>query len=86
MAGASASVELPNAAERVAVLDGVQVLYVGLATDTTDRLRKADVDAAARLIASQLSDDLDLTLDDRNVVFEGALEWIGNRHQSASRV
>ena len=58
LAGAPANAMLPDAAERVAVLDGVHVLYVGLDTDTTDRVRKAEVDAAARLIASQLGDDL----------------------------
>ena len=58
LAGAPANAMLPDAAERVAVLDGVHVLYVGLDTDATDRVRKAEVDAAARLIAGQLGDDL----------------------------
>ncbi len=58
LAGAPANAMLPAAAERVAVLDGVNVLYVGLGTDGTDRVRKAEVDAAARLIAGQLGDDL----------------------------
>ena len=58
LADAPANAMLPDDAERVAVLDGVHVLYVGLDTDTTDRVRKAEVDAAARLIASQLGDDL----------------------------
>ena len=58
LAGAPANAMLPDAAERVAVLDGVHVLYLGLGTDTTDRVRKAEVDAAARFIASQLGDDL----------------------------
>ena len=58
LAGAPANAMLPDAAERVAVLDGVNVLYVGLGTDVTDRVRKAEVDAAARLIAGQLGDDL----------------------------
>ena len=58
LAGAAANAVLPDAAERIAVLDGVQVLYIGLDTDATDRVRKAEVDAAARLIADQLGDDL----------------------------
>ena len=58
LAGAPANAMLPDAAERVAVLDGVNVLCVGLGTDGTDRVRKAEVDAAARLIAGQLGDDL----------------------------
>ena len=58
LAGAPANAMLPDAAERVAVLDGVHVLYVGLDTEVTDRVRKAEVDAAARLIAGQLGDDL----------------------------
>ena len=58
LAGAPANAMLPDAAERVAVLDGVHVLYVGLDIKDTDRVRKAEVDAAARLIAGQLGDDL----------------------------
>ncbi len=58
LAGAPANAMLPAAAERVAVLDGVQVLYIALDTATTDRVRKAEVDAAARLIADQLGDDM----------------------------
>ena len=56
--GASGSVQLPASAERVAVLDDVYVLHVGLDTDETDRVRKAEADAAARLIGDQLGDDL----------------------------
>ena len=58
LASASANVQLPEAAERVAVLDGVQVLYVRLNLEGTDRVRKAEVDAAARLIADQLGDSI----------------------------
>ena len=58
LAGAPSNAMLPDAAERVAILDGVHVLYVGLDIDATDRVRKAEVDAAARLVASQLGDDL----------------------------
>ena len=58
LADAPANAMLPDAAERVAILDGVHVLYVGLDTDTTDRVHKAEVDAVARLVSSQLGDDL----------------------------
>ena len=58
LAGAPATAVLPDAAERVAVLDGIQVLYVPLNIEGTDRVRKAEVDAAAGLIADQLGDDL----------------------------
>ena len=57
LAGASANVVLPEAAERVALLDGVHVVYVPLNIEGTDRVRKAEVDAAARLIADQLVGD-----------------------------
>ena len=57
LVGATANVQLPEAAERIAVLNGVHVLYVSLNIDGTDRVRKVDVDAAARLIADQLGDD-----------------------------
>ncbi len=63
LAGASApstssGQALPDAAERIAVLDGVQVVYIPLNIEGTDRVRKAEVDAAAGLIADQLGDDL----------------------------
>ena len=58
LVGAPANAMLPDAAERVAVLDGVQVLYIALDTAATDRVRRAEVDAAARLIDAQLTDDL----------------------------
>ena len=58
LAGAPTNAKLPAAAERVAVLDGVHVLYVGLDIEDTDRVRKSEVDTVARLIASQIGDDL----------------------------
>ena len=67
LAGAPANVHLPEAAERVAVLDGVQVLYIPLNIEGTDRVRKAEVDAAARLIADQLGDDLLLVFTNTSV-------------------
>ena len=56
--GGPSNAQLPDAAERVAELDGVHVLFVPLNIDDTDRVRKTEVDAAARLIAGQLGDDL----------------------------
>ena len=67
LAGAPANAMLPAAAERIAVLDGVHILYVGLDTDITDRVRKSEVDAAARLIASQLGDDLLLVFTNTSI-------------------
>ena len=55
---APGNVALPASAERIAELDGVHALYVALDTTETDRVRKGDVAAAARLIADQLGDDL----------------------------
>ena len=54
-------VKLPGTASRIAELDGVHVLYVALDTTETDRVRKAEVVEAARLIAAQLK-ALDLLL------------------------
>ena len=51
-------VTLPPAAERLASLDGVNVCYIQLDITSTDRVRKAEADAAAKQIAGQLGDDL----------------------------
>ena len=56
--GAPINAVLPEAAERVAVLGGFHVLYIPLNIQGIDRVRKAEVDAAARLIADQLGDDM----------------------------
>ena len=58
LAGASDTVYLPASAERVAVLDDVHVLHIGLHTNETDRVRKSEGDAAASLIEDQLGEDL----------------------------
>ena len=58
LAGASGTEQLPASAERVAVLDDVYVLHVALSTDETDRVRKREADATARLIGDQLGDEL----------------------------
>ena len=67
IAGATGNVALPASAARIAELDGFHVLYVALDTPNTDRVRKAEVDAAARLIAGQLGDDLLLVFTNRSV-------------------
>ena len=58
LTGAAASVKLPDTAERVAQLDGVYVLYVALNIPETNRVRKTEAAAAARLIAAQLGEDM----------------------------
>ncbi len=49
---------LPHAAERIAHLDGVHVLYVPLDTKQTTRVRKEDAANAARIIAKHLGEDI----------------------------
>ena len=58
LVGVQAGVSLPDAADRIAELDGVHVLYMAMPPSNTDRVRKAEVDAAAKLLANQLGDDL----------------------------
>ena len=58
LAAAPAGVKLPAAAERVAQLDGVYVLYVPLNIRETDRVRRTEASAAARLIVGQLGEDM----------------------------
>ncbi len=58
LANAPAGVELPDAADRVAALEGVHVLHIALEAPANGRVRKADVNAAARVIAEQIGDDL----------------------------
>ena len=57
-AGATGNIHLPAVAERVAEMDGVHVLFIALPASDTDRVRKEVVDAAAKLLADQLGDDL----------------------------
>ena len=52
------TVELPDSAERIAVLEGVHVVYVALEAPAIGRVRTADVTEAARQISHQLGDDL----------------------------
>ncbi len=56
--GAPGNVELPPYAQRVAELDGVQVVYVALDTKATDRVRKGEAFAAVKKVEDQLAGDL----------------------------
>ena len=58
LAGAPATVSLPASAERIAQLDGVRVLYIDLNTVDTDRVRRAEVEAAAKSIRDVLGEDM----------------------------
>ena len=58
LTGAAAGARLPGAAQRIARLDGVNVLYVPLNIPETNRVRKTEAAAAARLIAAQLGEDM----------------------------
>ena len=49
---------LPGAAERIAQLGGVHVLYIALDIVETDRVRITEASTAARVIADQLGDDI----------------------------
>ena len=51
-----AGMELPAVAERVASLDGVNVLYVALSD--TKRVRRSEVVAVAKLARDQLGEDM----------------------------
>ena len=52
------NVVLPASAERIATMDSVNVVYVPLSIPETDRVRKGEAAAAAKLIANQLDGDL----------------------------
>ena len=58
LGAAPANVALPASAERIASLEGVQVVYLALDTPDTDRVRKGEAAAAASRIADQLDGDL----------------------------
>ena len=58
LGAAPGSVALPASAERVAYSGGVHVVYLALETPESDRVRKGEAAAAARLIAQQLGGDL----------------------------
>ena len=50
LAGAPSTVALPDRAERVAVMDGLNVVYVALDIEGIERVRKGEAVAAAKLI------------------------------------
>ena len=59
LSGTPANVKLPEAAHRIAGLKGVQVVYVDLseAHPNTNRVRKAEAAAAAKIVSGQIIDD-----------------------------
>ena len=61
------NVVLPSSAERVAELDGVQVLHVALHIPNSERVRKAEATEAAKLLSIQLGDDLLLVITNTSV-------------------
>ncbi|MBI2305400.1 MAG: Eco57I restriction-modification methylase domain-containing protein [Chloroflexi bacterium] len=65
LASAPKTVALPPAAERIASIEGLHVVYVPLPTPANagpDRVRKAEASAAAKLIADALHGDLLLVM------------------------
>jgi len=58
LAKAPQNVTLPSDADRIASIEGINVVYVPLQIPGTTRVRKAEVVAATRLIAGQLGDDM----------------------------
>ena len=58
LANAPQNVSLPPDADRIASIEGINVIYVPLQIPGTTRVRKAEVVATARLIAGQLGDDM----------------------------
>ena len=58
LGAAPVNVALPTSAERIASLDGVQVVYIALDTSETDRVRKGEVSVAAKRVTELLGDDM----------------------------
>jgi type I restriction-modification system DNA methylase subunit len=52
------NVTLPPDADRIASIEGVNIVYIPLQIPGTTRVRKAEAVAAAKIIASQLGDDM----------------------------
>ena len=64
-----ASVQASNcrpSAERIASLGAVQVLYVALADTDTERVRKSEVAAVAKLVRDELGEDMLLLFSNRS--------------------
>jgi hypothetical protein len=66
LAKAPASVSLPTNAERIASLQGLNVVYVALNIPGANRVRKAEAAAAAKLVSEQLSGDTLLVFTNTN--------------------
>ena len=58
LGAADEKLALPASAERIAHSDGVHVVYLALDTPETDRVRKGEAAAAAKLIEQQLGGDM----------------------------
>ena len=62
LANAPRNTALPPDADRIASIEGINVVYVSLQIPDTVRVRKAEAMAASRMIAGQLGDDMLLLL------------------------
>ncbi len=58
LAKAPQNVTLPSDADRIASMEGINIVYVPLEIPGTTRVRKAEAAATVRLIAGQLGDDM----------------------------
>ena len=78
-----AGIELPDVAERIATLDGVEVLYVDLSSvDTaTERVRKAEVLAVTTVVRDALREDMLLLFSNSS---GDQLHWIHPKFNGAS--
>ena len=68
LSGAAGNARLPDAAHRIASLEGAQVVYVDLSEARTDtnRVRKAEAVAAAKIVSDSISDDPLLVFTNRD--------------------
>ena len=62
LAKAPQNVSLPSDADRIASVEGINVVYVPLQIPGTTRVRKAEAMVAARIVAGQLGDDVILLM------------------------
>ena len=58
LGAAASSADLPDSVERVAYSDGVHVVFLSLETAPSDRVRKAELATAAKVVTDQLGGDL----------------------------
>ena len=66
LSAAPKAVSLPDQCERIASVSGVSVVYVPLDIADTNRVRKGEAAAAARLISDQLAGDILLVMTNTN--------------------